>query len=737
MKTCPLNLKIPIFIFAAISFLFGLNGIAGAQANADATLAGVVTDASGRPISGAHIVVMRTGAAQGGATQTSPTVETKTNDDGNFSIALTAGTYRVVITRDLFSRIEREVTVGAEQKVEWKLRMEIEPLAAGIVVTAQATPVEVESTPAPVTTVTREEIEQRQVRSLPELLSTLPGISLARTGTVGGLTTLFLDGGNSNYTKVLVDGAPVNSSGGFMDFSNLTLDNVEKIEVVHGAESAIYGTDAMTGVVQIFTKRGTTRTPELEMMGEGGSFSTGHGTATVSGLLGKLDYLAGYGYFSTAGQGTNDFMLNRTYSGNFGYKFSDTDTLRVAIRDNSSDAGIQGQILFFPPDPTQTTLLRDFSGNILWNAQAGPHWQWRVSANESAEFTNINDPLGMFDSIDQFNRASGDAQGTYLFKGGAAAAGYTYEIENAFPSSLNGLHVQRRNQAGYLDARWQATKRLTLNAGARADDNSVFGTKVVPRVGAAYLLRESSGEIGETRVHAFYGQGIVEPELSQVFGTDPCFKSNPALVPEQSKTANGGIDQTLLHGRLTLSADYFYNQFHDIISFFFDPTGTVTCPFGSGMEVNTDRAVARGVNLFGQLHPMRWLRFTGNYSYDNTRVLFSPNAFDQTEAPGNHLLRRPVNSGSLEMSVTVRRLNFNALGYFSGARTDSDFVGLVLTRNPGYGRLDCAASYRVRREVSLFVRGTNLLNKQYQETLGFPALGRQIIGGVKLTFGGE
>jgi outer membrane receptor protein involved in Fe transport len=265
----------------------------------------------------------------------------------------------------------------------------------------------------------------------------------------------------------------------------------------------------------------------------------------------------------------------------------------------------------------------------------------------------------------------------------------------------------------------------------------VFGTKVEPRVGAAYLLREGGGEVGETRLHAFYGQGIVEPQLSQVFGTDPCFKSNPALAPEQSKTANGGIDQTLLHGRLTLSADYFYNQFQDIISFFFDPTGTVTCPFGSGMEVNTDRASARGVNISGQLHPVRWLRLTGNYSYDNTRVLFSPNAFDQTETPGNHLLRRPVNSGSVEINVSVRRLNFNALVYFSGVRTDSDFVGLGLTRNPGYGRLDCAASYRVRREVSLFVRGTNLLNKQYEETLGFPALGRQIIGGIKLTFGGD
>ncbi|MFZ0818645.1 MAG: TonB-dependent receptor [Candidatus Acidiferrales bacterium] len=736
------ELKISNFIFGVLICLLYLCGSAdaqsGAQTRGDATLAGVVTDAGGRPISGARIVVTRVIVAQtGGATQFAFSVETQSHDDGNFSIALEAGTYRVAITRDSFTRIEREAVLSAGQKVEWKLRMEIEPLAAGIVVTAQATPMDVASTPAPVTVITREKIEQREATSLPDLLSSLPGISMARTGAEGGLTTLFLDGGNSNYAKVLVDGAPVTASGGFIDFSNLTLDNIEKIEIVHGAESALYGSDAMTGAVQIFTKRGTTQTPELEVVGDGGSFSTGNGSATVSGLLGRFDYLGGFGYLTTAGQGTNDFMLNRTYSGNFGYKFSDMDTLRVSIRDNASDAGIPGQTVFIPPDPTQTNDRQDFSGNAVWNAQAGPHWQWRVSANESSQLSNDNDPLEFFDAIDQFNRASADAQGTYLFKVGAATAGYTYEIENAFPSALDGLHVQRRNQAGYLDARWQPTKRLTVNAGARADDNSVFGTKVEPRVGASYLLREGSSDIGETRVHAFYGQGIVEPQLSEIFGTDPCFRPNPSLAPEESKTANGGIDQNLMHGRLTLSADYFYNQFHDIISFAFDPAATSTCPFGTGMSVNTDRAVARGVNFSGELHPVRWLRLAGHYSYDDSRVLFSPNAGDQTETPGNHLLRRPVNSGTLEANVSVRRLNLNALGYFSGARTDSDFLGLGLTRDPGYARLDCALSYRVRRELSLFIRGTNLLNKQYQDALGFPALGRQIVGGVKLTFGGE
>ncbi len=742
MKRCLPDLKIPFIVLGMLIFGFLFCGRAGAQSGGqsekDATLAVMVTDATGRPISGAHIAVTRVDAAKAtGAAQTAAPLETQSHDDGNFSLTLAPGTYRVAITHASFTRIEREAVLSAGQKVEWKLRMEIEPLAAGVVVTAQATPVDVASTPAPVTVVTREEIDQRAATSLPDLLATLPGFGLAQTGAEGGLTTLFLDGGNSNYTKVLVDGAPINASGGLIDFSNLTLDNIDKIEVVHGAESALYGTDAMTGVVQIFTKRGTAETPELEMVGDGGSFSTGNGSSRVSGILGAFDYSAGFGYFTTTGQGVNDFMVNRTYSGNFGYKFSDTDTLRVSIRNNDSDAGIPGQTLLVAPDPTQTNDLHDISGSVVWNAQAGPHWQWRVSASEADQLSNDNDPLEQFDAIDQFSRADAEAQGSYLFKTGAATAGYSYEVENAFPSSLDGEHVQRRNQGGYVDARWQPTKRLSLNAGGRADDNSVYGTKVEPRVGAAYLLRAGSGDIGETRLHAFYGQGIVEPQLDEVFGTDPCFPGNPALLPEESKTTHGGIDQSLFHGRLTLSADYFYNEFHDIISFEFNPAPVGACIFGTGMSVNTDRANARGANFSGELHPVRWLRISGHYSYDDSRVLFSPNATDSTEIPGNHLLRRPVNSGTLEANASLRRLNLNALAYLSGPSTDSDFLGLGFNHDPGYARIDATASYRVRREVSLFVRGTNLLNKQYENALGFPELGREIVGGVKLRFGGD
>jgi vitamin B12 transporter len=223
--------------------------------------------------------------------------------DGHFTLPLAPGRYRVAISRESFARVAQEITIAAGETREWNVRMALEPLSSKVVVTAQTLPLDADSSPAPVTILTRQDINQRNATSLPDLLARLPGFSLGRTGPEGGQTSLFLDGGNSNYTKVLVDGAPANTPGGLIDFSDFTLDNIEKIEVVHGAESALYGSDAMSGVIQIFTHRGTTRIPELTAYGEGGNFSTGRGGADLSGLVGRFDYSAGFSDLETQGQG--------------------------------------------------------------------------------------------------------------------------------------------------------------------------------------------------------------------------------------------------------------------------------------------------------------------------------------------------------------------------------------------------------------------------------------------------
>ncbi len=723
-----------LFLLWSSAVLVFLNfaGTSTAQAQT-ATLFGVITDPRGAVVAGAQITATQ---APSGEPQ-----RTVSESDGRYSLTLAPGRYRVSVSRDSFALMEQEVAIGVGESHELPIHLALEPLSAKVVVTAQALPLDADSSPAPVTILTRSEIDQRIATSLPDLLATQPGFSLGRTGPEGGSTSLFLDGGNSNYTKVLIDGAPANIPGGFIDFSTFTLDNVEKIEIVHGAESALYGSDAMDGVIQVFTHRGATRIPEFTAFADGGNFSTGHGGAELSGLLGRFDYSAAVGDLETQGQGPNDGFRNRTISGNFGWRFSHTARIGLALRDNVSDAGTPGQTLYEPSNlcaslPTaceDNTRLHVFTANLHAEFTTGDHWRHQLDGAESYNRQSNFDPT--FPSFFQYNRFIFIGQSAYQIKGVAVAAGYQYEVENGFI----GVHTRRNNQAGFLDAQWQPIARLTLNAGARAEDNASFGTRVVPRVGAAYALRIAHGVFGDTRLRASYGQGIVEPRFDQSFGTDPCFPGNPSLSPEQSRTVHAGVDQKLAADRVRIMIDYFDGQFRNIISFgslIAPPPG---CPlsefntFGAGTFFNTDLARARGGNLSTETRITRWLTAAGNYSYDPTRVLAAPNAFDPSQIAGNRLIRRPVNSGNLMLNATFRRMNWNVSGYFTGRRTDSDFRGLGFHSNPGYARFDLAASYRFTHGFSFYGHIANLADKKYQDVLGYPALGREFRIGVKYT----
>lgn len=703
------------------------------QAQSDsspAKLSGKLTDVAGYGIAAVHVVATSEGD------NSSPTYQTSSNLEGVYSLSLPSGRYQIHFEHPAFVRqdLSAQLTPGESRVLD--IRMTIAPLSDKVVVTANAQPLELSQMPAPVDLVTREEIDQRQLVSLPDALVTTPGATIARTGREGGLTTFFLDGGDSNFTKFLVDGTPLNEPGGFLNLANSTLDNIDKIEIVHGAESALYGTDAVSGVVQLFSHRGETRVPEINLFTEGGSFSSARGGAQFSGLLGPFDYSAAGSYFQTDGQGPNDAFLNRSFAGNFGYRFTETDGLRLTIHSNSSFAGVPGPTLLEPPSLSQNEDLKILLVNLAWNFQTGTHWQHTLNAFENRTLdTNANPPF--FTSTDQFNVAGFRQQSTYSFRKGAVAAGYEYQVENGYPSTLGGQHARRNNQAGFLDARWVPVPRLTLSAGLRAEDNTTFGTRVVPRAGAVYALRYASGFFGDTRARFSYGQGFKEPSLDQSFGSDPCFPGNNTLKPEQSRTFDAGIDQFLASDRLRLSATYFNNRFRDIVSFAFDSITTPACPFGTGTFFNTDLARARGANFSGDFRPRRWLGIKANYSYDDTRVLQAPNAFASVELPGNHLLRRPVNSGSVILNAGVRHWNLSVTGYFTGIRTDSDFLGFGITHNPGYARFDAAGSYEFGHGLSLYCRATNLFDKQYQDAVGFPALGRDVRVGMNYRFRGK
>src|SRR6266446_4722815 len=761
MKTTLFRLAVSAF------FLSLLCTTSSAQSNSpNAHFSGTLLDASGAAVGDVRVTAHLEGAAS------SQSWTATSSPDGSYALSLPAARYNVQFVRPPFATRDFILDLAPGESRKLDLRLALERISSSVVVTAQAEPTLVQDASASVTTIVREEIEQRQAVPISDVLLYVSGVAIGKTGAEGGLTSFFLNGGNSYHTKVLVDGTTVNAPGGFVDFSNLTLDNIDKVEVVRGAESALYGTDAVAGVIQLFTHRGDTRVPAFSVFGEGGSFSSGRGGGQLSGLFGALDYSAAAAYFQSEGQGPNDSFRNRILSGNFGYTFSDASQIRLSVHNNTSDAGIPGQTLFEPPSLHQINNLHNFSSNARWDFSTGTHWRHEISGAEAynrifsanpiqsffatdpfagcpqmnsaavptAEFCDFTDP----GSESRFNRVSLNARTTYVLSKFSATAGYQYEVENADISFLGIGHLRRNNQGGYLDFRYLPISRLTLDFGARAEANGTFGTRVVPRVGASLIVRYGSGFWGGTRYRFFYGQGIVEPRFDQNAGSSPCFPGNPELKPESSKTWNTGIEQKLANDRVKISADYFSSRFYNIISFTScSPFSPCTVPQPSGCPAfwgnffNTDLARARGTNITVETRLVHWLMLAGNYSYDDTRVLVSPNASDPAEIPGNHLLRRPPHSGSLTLSSSFRQFNFTIAGYFSGPRTDSDFLFLGLTRNPGYARFDVASSYNFGRGVSLYARATNLFDKRYQDAIGYPALGRDVRVGLNYRFAGK
>ncbi len=731
------RLLFPFSFLAVLFFSFSVF----AQTQSNAVLFGHITDRSGAAIANAQIVAQPSARAQNETHATS-------NSDGSFSFALPPGAYRIRITSPQMAGVEQQFTLREGEHHEWNVRMELAPLSSKVIVSAQAEPAPANTVASPVTVITREQIDQLQAISLATLLSSASGAAIARLGPLGGITSFFLDGGNSDFTKFLVDGTPINQPGGDIDLSNFDVTNVDKVEIVHGASSALFGSDAVDGVVQIFTHHGDTETPAITLLGEGGTFETQREQADMSGAIGKFDYAPSISYFNSDGQGPNDRFRDTTLSGNFGWKFSNTDQLRLSVRNSDSDAGQPGQTLLEPPLLGQSGDLHDFSANLSWDFSAGAHWENHLAGTESYFYDFIID-IPAFTEINELNRAGFEGQSTYLNGPLAVSLGYNYEVENG---QVAGPDERRNNQAGYIETHYQFTRRLTAIAGVRAEDNASFGTRVVPRTGLAYVAHYGNdGFWNETRLRASWGLGIKEPDFIDSFENDPCFPGNPNLAPERSDTFNAGIDQDFARERVKFSETFFRNEYSDIVSFASCIPGA-PCGFpipstctpadeeaegGFGTFFNTDAARAYGAETTIETHPRSWLSVLGHYTYDDTLVLKSPNAFDPTETPGNRLFLRPMNSANLILNASYRRMNWNVAGYFQGRETDSDFLGLGFTSNPGWFRLDVGTEFAVRYGFTVMAHVENVLDRHYQDAVGYPALGLNYLAGVKYSWGGK
>ena len=616
-----------------------------------------------------------------------------------------------------------------------------------VVVTATRTPVPSAAAGANVESLSHGQLEVMHPVAAGDALRFLPGAIVNTNGRRGGIASLFVRGGDSRYNKVIVDDVTINDPGGTFDFGVVPLTEADRLEFVRGAQSTLYGSDAMTSVVQVWTRTGSTLVPELRFGADGGTFNTANGYISLAGARGRFDYNLFGDQFNTSGDGPNDDYSNSLQGGNLGVALNDRVSLRLRARHSNAFTQVPGEWNFngqplMPPDSDQWQR----QNNLLTSAQltvAGPsRWQHRLTGFEyHHQRTNVDsvaDPGRVFDSpfhaFTSINRAGFEYQGDYLQRNWARATlGYEFEDENGFVGDLTFpplTHGLRLNHALYAQEMF-TLERITVVAGARFLHNATFGNKAVPRVALVLQARKGGQTFSGTRLRFSYATGIKEARLEESFASGPGIIPNPNLKAEDNRAFEAGIQQDLLGGKYAFTATYYNNLFRDQIDFTFDQNTFI------GQYENINKSMAHGAEV--EFHGRPWSRLSldAGYSYTSTQILEQPFAFDDLHQPGRPLLRRPKHSGTLLLTYLGSRWGGNLGASFVGRRPDSDFLGFGIDHAAGYVRVDIGGWYALTARITAYVNVENVANQHYNEVVGYPALGANFRAGMRFRIGGE
>jgi len=706
-----------------------------------------VVDPQNAAVAGAQVTLLKT---DGAVVHTATSIGDGSASFGNVS----TGDYQVQVLAPGFASLIISVTAPCAEPVTAQLQLA--PATEVVIVTATRTPVPAAESGASVSLLGAAQLQVMQPLDASDALRFLPGAVVDTAGQRGGLASLFVRGGDSRYNKVLIDDVPVNDSGGTMDFGVVPLSEVSRIEFARGAQSTLYGSDAMTSVVQAFSTTGNTRTPELRFGADGGNFDTAHGFASLSGARGPWDFSLFGDQFDSAGKGPNDDYSNSLQGANIGLQLSPNALLRVRARHANSHTGVQGEWDFnnqplLPPDADQQARTNDLLGSAELTLSGPSGWQHRLVGfeynhrrqNEDTVPDRGCDPANFvfldcpFNAVDHFNRSGFDYQGDYAErKWTHTTLGYEFEDENAFvgdPTAPPVLHGLRRNHAAYAQQVLQIS-RLSVVAGGRFVHNETFGNKFVPRVALSYLALRGGQFFSGTRLRFSYATGIKEARFEESFANGPGIVPNPNLKAEENRAFETGIEQSFLSGRYAFSAIYYNNLFRNQIDFAIVDPVTFT-----GEYENIDKSFAHGAEVEFRGRLFRRLSLDAAYNYTSTQILDQPFAFDSQHQPGNPLLRRPKHSGSMLLSYLGSRWAANLGGSFVGRRTDSDFFVLPtpVDHAAGYARVDLGGWYAISSRVTAYANVENALDRRYNEVVGYPALPVNFRAGFRFRIGGE
>jgi outer membrane cobalamin receptor len=636
------------------------------------------------------------------------------------------------------------------------IKLHLATAAQTIVVTATRTPVPGEASGADVDALSAGQLETMQPVAADDAMRFLPGAIVNTYGQRGGLSSMFVRGGESTYNKVIVDGVYISEPGETFDFGTLPLAQADRLEFARGAQSTLYGSDAMTSVVQVWTRTGSTHVPELRFGADGGNFGTANGYASLSGAYRRFDYNLFGDQINTNGQGVNNSFSDSLQGANVGAALTDEVSLRVRVRHSNSYTGLPGAWDFngdplVPPltvgDAHANTLLG--SAEVAVAAPSG--WQHHFIASDYLYRYTDNSPEGNiynFASLYNYdiNHVAFEYQGDYSERSWAHSTfGYRIENESAFfgyPAYPPPTHGQRLNQDAYLQQQL-TLGRLSIIAGGRFVHSSAFGNTGVPRV-ALTLQALKGGELfSGTRFRFSYATGYMEPDFTETFVGLPYYVPNLGLLPERTRAFEAGMQQSLMAGRWVLNATYFNNLFHDQIEYGTNPMTYMGNPPGTlGQFFNVQQSLAQGAEF--QLQGRIWKKLSLNtaYTYTSTEYLQSPYcADDACGSPlyetGNPLLRRPKHSGTLLLDYLGTRWGGNLGGSFVGRRPDSDFYDTLVNHAAGYARVDLGGWYAINSRVTAYVNVGNALNAHYNEVVGYPALTANFRAGFRFRIGGE
>lgn len=605
--------------------------------------------------------------------------------------------------------------------------------------TGIATPVE--QVGSSVTVITAADIERDQRRTVPDILSSIPGVYVVQSGGPGGQTAVFMRGSNSQHIKVLIDGidaSDLSTPNGAVDLAHVAAGDIERLEVLRGPQGGLYGANAIGGVISITTKRGS-GPAKATVTVEGGSMGTFNQSAAVSGGKANIDYAFSVMHLrSTNIRVTPDYVLppggqanpnsydNMSYSGRVGAKLNDNLTVNLVGR--YTDARLLYSNDNFSLFPSAPFPVRSDYGNRSFLGRSEAVWSLLDGRFVNTFGFNLTDykrsnqdPNGTPPSRYESTRTKFDWRGNFsLMTGQTLVMGLEREDERSSTSTMGTVpagplfySAKTGNQAGYLELQSQFAERLFLVSNIRLDDNDQFGNHTTWRVAPAAIV-----PVTETRLKASYGTGFKAPTLFELYGVgDFGYAGNPLLQPETSTGYDFGFEQPLFNGRAKFGATYFRNDITNLINNVFFPVNTY---------VNVGKARIHGAEMFAEANLTSRLRLRVDYTQTIAKDMIT----------GLELTRRPRDKiGVLAVWNATDALTLSANVLYVGPWKDFDRQGLLFSPDstPGYTAVNFAANYVVNPNITVFGRVDNLFDKQYENPVGWLQPGMGVFGGIKYT----